>query len=601
MKNNTIKVLSETEHVLKRSGMYVGSTVRESVNRWIMKDDQIVKDTVAIVPGFLKLFDEIVSNSIDEYFRTDGKYANIIRVGIDNNVISVYDNGRGLPQVKSKDVSGKTMAEVAVTSLRAGTNFEEENVSIGTNGLGASLVNLFSVSFKVDTHNKKNNLIIHSKNNMESTESKIIKKKAAKSYTTVVYTPDYSRFGMLGMDDVHYDMIVKRIHDLAICFPEIKFYMDGNKIKTNKFDNYCSIVSNSHVIIEAENYKIGVLSNETRDQMSFVNGIETFRGGGHVDHVSTVLSALLTEKLNKKYKLKLKINDIKNKLLFVVILNNVKGLTFDSQTKERVTNSSRFFQGYFDTKDLPLLVDKILKNDDIVMPIIEAVLLKQQMKDAAELRKQQKKNRKKRVIKHVEAKGPNNTLFLCEGDSAISNLLKVRNSKTQGGFPLKGKVLNTIDMKPTDIVKNEEISSILSILGLEFGCTAKMKSYDYVGILTDADVDGAHIATLLIGLFSHWPELFKENRIHFYKSPLMIAEKGKKKKLLYSMQDIAAFNPKGWTTKYLKGLGALNEDIYEEVINQKPDVLTWDESTSNSINIALGSEFVENRKEWLSS
>ena len=601
MKTNTIKVLSETEHVLRRSGMYVGSTVRESVSRWIMKDDQIVKDTVAIVPGFLRLFDEIVSNSIDEYFRTNGKYANIIKVKIVSDTISVYDNGRGLPQAKSKDIPSKTMAEVAVTSLRSGTNFEEEAISIGTNGLGASLVNLFSKRFSVDTHNKKTNLVIRSKNNMESTTTELIKKKSSKSYTTVVYAPDYSRFGMSGIDDVHYDMIIKRIHDLAICFPDIKFYMNGNKINTNRFESYCEIVSNSHVIIESDNYKIGVLTNETRDQMSFVNGIETFRGGGHVDHISSVISVLLLDKLNKKHKLKLKINDVRNKLLFVLILNNVKGLTFDSQTKERVTNSSRFFQGYFDPKDLQTLVDNIVKNDEIVMPIIESVLLKQQMKDAAELRKQQKKNRKKRVIKHVEAKGPKNTLFLCEGDSAISNLLKVRNAKTQGGFPLKGKVLNTIDMKPTDIVKNEEISSILSILGLEFGHTAKMQAYDYVGILTDADVDGAHIATLLIGLFSHWPELFKEKRIHFYKSPLMIAEKGKKKKMMYSMQDIKDFDPKGWTTKYLKGLGALNEDIYEEVINQTPEILNWDETTRQSINIALGSDYVENRKEWLST
>jgi DNA gyrase/topoisomerase IV subunit B len=427
-----------------------------------MRDDKIIKDTISIVPAFLKLFDEIISNSIDEYFRTEGTYSNVISVSIKGDEITVSDNGRGLPQRRSKDVMGKSMAEVAVTSLRSGTNFEDAHVSIGTNGLGASLVNLFSKSFTMVTNDGKNKLILISLDNMSSTKV-TVRKNSSKPGTSVSYMPDYERFGMNKLDLIHTDMIRKRVHDLAICFPNIKFKIDDNIIKTNKFNDYCRIISDSHTSIENDTYKIGVLTNETRDQMSFVNGIETFRGGGHVAHCSTFISSLLMTKLNKKYKLKLKINDIRNKILFIIILNNVKGLTFDSQTKEHVTNSAKFFATYFNNDELTKLVDKIVKNDDIVVPIIESALLKQKLKESAELRLQQRKNRKRRVLKHVEAKGPNNTLFLCEGDSAISNLLKVRNPITQGGFPLKGKILNTIDAKNTDIIKNAEISSILSL------------------------------------------------------------------------------------------------------------------------------------------
>jgi DNA gyrase/topoisomerase IV subunit B len=125
--------------------------------------------------------------------------------------------------------------------------------------------------------------------------------------------------------------------------------------------------------------------------------------------------------------------------------------------------------------------------------------------------------------------------------------------------------------------------------------------YSYIGILVDADQDGSHIATLLIGLFSHWPELFKRGHIKFYKSPLMIAKKGKQEKLLYSLSEIQQSNFKGWKTKYIKGLGAMNEDVYERVINQTPETIEWDNSSDISIHIALGSDHADARKRWLSS
>jgi DNA gyrase/topoisomerase IV subunit B len=596
MKTNKIIQLSEHDHVLTRSGMYVGSLLKEKHTRWVFAKDKISKEEIEIIPGFLKLFDEIISNSIDEYFRTDGKDANKIEVSIVDGEITVKDNGRGLPQEISDN--NKTMAEIAVTSLRAGTNFEENSVSIGTNGLGASLVNLFSKSFKVTTTDGKNRLKLESSNNMNKTLVSITK-NSGKSGTSISYFPDYERFNMENLDEDHIEFIKKRLIDLAACFSSIKFSFNGEKITTSKFSNYCNMISHNNEIVESNNFKIGVISSETKDQISFVNGIETFRGGGHVEYVSTHISYEILEKLNKKHKLKLKISDIKNKLMFVVFLTGVNGLTFDSQTKERITNTSRFFQSYFDTKKMNKLVDDVIKNDNIILPIIEAILLKRKLKEEAELRLKQKANRKKKIAKHIEAKGPNNTCFILEGASAISNLIKVRDAKTQGGFPLKGKVMNTIGMSPNDIVRNEEISSLLTILGLEFGKEAKSLNYDYVGILTDADVDGSHIATLLIGLFSHWPELFKNGKIKFYSAPLMIAKKGKQEKLLYSLDEIANENLKGWKTSYLKGLGALNENIYEKVINQIPETIDWDENTENSIKIALDGDFIDERKTWL--
>ena len=126
MRKNDVKVLSEIEHVLHRPGMYVGDTTIGTHNKWVMEDGSIIKKNVDIVPAFLKLFDEIISNSIDEGFRTDFKYSNEIKVRVEGNgKITIEDNGRGIPVVLS-DGGGKTQAEQAFTNLRAGANFDDD-------------------------------------------------------------------------------------------------------------------------------------------------------------------------------------------------------------------------------------------------------------------------------------------------------------------------------------------------------------------------------------------------------------------------------------------------------------------------------------------
>jgi DNA gyrase/topoisomerase IV subunit B len=625
MKKNEVKVLSEKEHVLRRAGMYIGSTEKEEEERWVYSgENRYKKEKVSVVPGFLKLVDEVVSNSIDEYYRMGKPSGYRIGIDIEGGNIRVIDSGRGMPLEMSPDIEGKTMAEVAATSLRSGTNFEEDNISIGTNGLGLSLVNLFSKKFELEAivdrktlKGKKNRIVMKCRNNMEEGRTEVSMGVSKKStMTSIRFLPDYELFGMEGIDETHLMIIRKRINDLSMIYPEIGWYISGksvgNRVRKSmleKFNNYCLVVAGGEEngkkwegisSIVGDVYKVGVLPGETFEHISFVNGIDTSRGGGHVTYCSNYISNMLCEKINKRYKIKLNKNDIRNKITLVVSVTDVKGLTFDSQTKERVTNSSKFFQEYVPEKELDKLIKIVIGDESIVMPIIEASVIKQKMKEAADIRVHNKKSRRKRVIKHVEAKGPGNTLFLTEGDSAIANLLKVRNPKTQGGFPLKGKLLNTIDLKPANIIKNEEITSILSILGLKVGEEAKKLNYEYIGILGDADHDGYHIVTLLIGLFSHWPELFKERRIRYYKSPLMIATKGKKRKILYSLNEVKEFDSRGWKTKYIKGLGAMNEDIYEEVINQEPDILIWDDNTMQSVKIALGHDYVDARKKWLS-
>ena len=178
LRKNTVKVLSEIEHVLHRPGMYVGDTTLGTHDKWVMDDGKIIKKKVKIVPAFLKLFDEIISNCIDEGFRTDFKYANEIKVRVeDNGKITIEDNGRGIPVVSTKD--GKTQAEQAFTNLRAGANFDDGvgNVSIGTHGLGSTLVNILSKKFIAHTDDGKKHFRLQCSKNMSEIDTEITKTK----------------------------------------------------------------------------------------------------------------------------------------------------------------------------------------------------------------------------------------------------------------------------------------------------------------------------------------------------------------------------------------------------------------------------------------
>jgi len=241
-----------------------------------------------------------------------------------------------------------------------------------------------------------------------------------------------------------------------------------------------------------------------------------------------------------------------------------------------------------------------MRNEDLIMPIIEAQLLKKQLADARELRKKQKDAHRKKVVSHVQAKGMGNILFLTEGQSAISNLIKVRDPKIHGGYPLKGKVKNTYGMKLTDIIKNKELSDVMNILGISLGEPISTMNYDYIGILTDQDVDGHHIKILLVGFFSHWKELFKNHKVRIYNSPLMIAKKGKKVKYLYTLKEISETDLTGWTTKYAKGLGSLSASEYRDIINTDDyDVITMDDvKDEKALHLALGND-AQLRKDWL--
>ncbi len=603
MRKNDIKVLSEIDHVLHRPGMYVGDTTLGTHSKWILKDEKIIRSNVRIVPAFLKLFDEIISNSIDEGFRTDFKFANEIKVNVDDSgKITIEDNGRGIP-VTDSGHDDKTHAQLAFTNLRAGANFEDDgHVSIGTHGLGSTLVNILSSKFIANTDDGKKHLKLTCKNNMHQCTALISPSTKTKG-TKVQYTPDYERLGMQSISEDHQQLLAKRVSDLAVCFPQIKFKYNGKLVKARNLKQYLKQIGEHFEVIETDKFKVAVLPSESGDSISFINGIDTFGGGVHVDVVSNDVCSAIRDAIKKKHRIDMRIPEIKNKLTFVIISDKVGDPKFDSQTKERLTNNANEVKPIFDGVSDDKFIARIMKNDELIEPIIEANLLKKQLADARALKKAQKNAKKKKIASHISASGRNaedKILFITEGQSAISNLINVRQTDIHGGFPLRGKVRNVSGLKPTEIMKNKELSELMSIIGLELGEDAVSLNYGKIGILADADFDGFSIATLLVNFFSNWRELFDEERIVMIKSPIVIAKNGKKTQRFYDLKDFKrAKLSDAWTIQYNKGLGSLSLDEYELMINDPvSETIRYDSEAGMSLETAFGKDSAP-RKEWL--
>ena len=213
------QLLDEIEHVLKRPGMYIGSTKPHTSQEWILKDGMYEKEELTYNPGFLKLFDEIISNSVDEHKRS-GKI-NQIKVVVKDNSISVWDNG-GIPVLQHPEHK-VWIPELIFSNLRAGSNFndEEGRTVAGTNGVGASLVNIFSNKFKIETADgKKRYVQLFTKNMSVKGDAKT--SASTQGFTEISYEPDLSRFEMQALDEAHIKMMRKRVIDIAAANPGLK-------------------------------------------------------------------------------------------------------------------------------------------------------------------------------------------------------------------------------------------------------------------------------------------------------------------------------------------------------------------------------------------
>lgn len=596
------QLLDEIEHVLKRPGMYIGSTKPHTGQEWILNDGMYQKEELSYNPGFLKLFDEIISNSVDEHKRS-GKI-NQIKVVVKGNQISVWDNG-GIPVLQHQDYK-VWIPELIFSNLRAGSNFndDEGRTVAGTNGVGASLVNIFSNRFKIDTADGKKRFIqLFTKNMSVKGEPKI--SASPQSFTEISYEPDLSRFELSQLDEAHIKMMRKRVIDIAAANPGLKLEFNGEKFRFKTFKEYVELYVANPIWEKSEHWEFAIgHSKDGYQSISFVNSIETKDGGTHENYILNQVIENLRVLIKKKHKVEVKPSEIRNHV-FLFINCTVLNPAFSSQTKEKLITEPKEFGTAHSVSEK---FAKAVFASEVVESLLDWIQQKKQAEERAELRKLNKSLATTKVLKLIDAKGKDRakcSLGIFEGMSALSAVRKFRDPQVFGAFPLKGKFLNVSEMKNGDVIKNDEVVQLMASLGIKLGEEPKDMRYNKILIYTDADPDGDSIAALLINFFNkYWPELVGEGKVFKVMTPLVVAKKAKEIIPFYSADDYLKWEAKtktsGWNVEYKKGLAALEDAEYREIIHNPNLVqLTNDKQSKQSLEDWFGNDSAPRKEKLL--
>ena len=662
------KKMSHVEHVLEKPDSYVGSTELEETIQDILNDSdpeniKIEKKLFEYCPAFYKCFDELLVNAFDHSKRQKKKYmdgnntviqVSCIKVEINTDHVVVWNDGDGI-DIELIPEHNIYPPELIFGKLLTSTNYDdnEQREWGGRNGYGAKLANIYSTRTEVETLDKirgKKFKQIFSNNMSEKTEPEITK-SSQKPFTKLTWYPDFRRFHLEYFDENHIALFKKRVYDIAACTDiSINVFLNGKQIKEKRFTKYVDLYIGDKVRVSenCDGWEVIALdnNNDTFEQRSFVNGVNTTRGGKHVDYIVDQIKEKLTELIKKKKKINVKPAYVKNQLS-VFVNSTIINPVFDGQTKETLKTNKGKFGHYIELSNT--FIEKLYKTD-----ITEKIIQQTNYKDNKNLQKTD--GRKTSYIKVPKLSDANNaggrnsklcTLILTEGDSAKSMAiagLSVVGRDNYGVFPLKGKVLNVRDASNNEILNNKEISNIKKILGLQTNKNylkdeldkAWPLRYGKIMIMTDQDLDGSHIKGLVINLFdSMWPLLLDQGFICSMITPIVKCKKGKKEMIFYTLQNYEKWkqnenNGKGWHIKYYKGLGTSTipeaKDYFRQLkvidyfredcvieehkksiekynINRKIgkviDSIDTELCIKNKIDLAFRKDRADDRKDWL--
>jgi len=626
------------EHILELPDTYVGSVETIDDSRWVYNTEngKMEYKNLKFNPGLYKIFDEVLVNARDAMIRSGNVKRIDVSCGIENDVfvISVKNDGDGIPIEIHKE-TGVYAPELIFGHLLTSGNYnkEEEKIVGGKNGYGAKLANIFSTTFLVETLSPESGKSYSQTwtKNMSVCEKPTIKKSSSsKGYVNISFSPDTTRFaGAFNENAIIEDMervFHTRVLEIAaMAGKDVKVSYNSSEIKTNTFEKYVKLFMSDEKNIAYEKcsdrWEVAVIlvknlfDNDTvlpdEKQISFVNGINTKKGGKHVE---TVFKNLIGDfcDLAKKKKVDIKPSQLKDTLILFVNATIVNP-SFDSQTKETLTTPASKFGSVFKcSSKLPEALVKIGLLDE-AQSILEAKAHKDAKKTDGT-----KKKTLRGMPKLVDAlyagtaKSNECTLILTEGDSAATSAisgLKVVGRELWGVFPLKGKMLNVRDISQDKFAKNEELSSIKKILGLEQKKVYKdVKSLRYgrIMIMADQDLDGSHIKGLLMNLFhAEWPSLMKSGFICSLMTPLLKVSKKNLKMSFYTISDFEMWKTKnsiakGWTIKYYKGLGTSTPEEAQEWFKNLHEIkYHFDTQTDESFSLAFSKKRSDDRKKWL--
>jgi DNA gyrase/topoisomerase IV subunit B len=510
--------LEHKEHVLTRPGMYIGAIEEDTYDTWVMnrETNKMEKKQLKYIPGLFKIFDEILVNAIDHSVRlksmkTTDDNVNLmksIKVNINqqDGIIEVINDGDGIEVVEHPEHK-IYIPELIFGNLLTSTNYDDtvERVIGGCNGLGSKAANIFSECFEVETVDRVRKLIYKQRfeTNMSVVLKPSISKYSKKPYTSIKFKPDLAKFKIQSLSNEMMDMFVKRVYDVcAVTDNDISVYLNDTKLEYKNFEKYVDLYIGSkdeHTRVYekiSDRWEIVASYNDFNgfDQISFVNGVWTIRGGKHVEYILNQIVKKLSEMILKKNKnANIKPQNIRDNIILFV-RSTIVNPSFDSQSKETLTTPVSKFGSKAEVSDK--FIEKLYKTG-----IAEKVMEICEMNNNKDLKKTDGK--KKSVIKGIPKlddanwagtnKSKECTLILTEGDSAktmvLAGISQVGRDK-YGVFPLKGKVMNVKDTNVKKITDNEEISNLKKILGLETGKEYKSVDdlrYGRIMLMCDAD------------------------------------------------------------------------------------------------------------------
>ncbi|TGL24100.1 DNA topoisomerase (ATP-hydrolyzing) subunit B [Leptospira yanagawae] len=611
-----IKILEGLEAVRKRPGMYIGT-----------QDES----------GLHKMVYEVVDNSVDEAMA--GHCSEIdVRI-LPENIIEVRDNGRGIPTGIHPD-KGKSTIEVVLTILHAGGKFENDayKVSGGLHGVGVSVVNALSTYLEVEVHQDGKLHYQKYQAGVPMEDVKIIGETTHRG-TVVRFKPDHTIFTTI---DFSFDTLSARFREIAFLNKGLLIRIEDQRKEEIakhefKFDggivSFVEYITESkhplhkvlHFVGEKENVwaEIALQYCDTYSEniFCFTNAINNNLGGTHLEGFRTALTRTLNDHLKKDQTLfkkqpnGLQGDDIKEGICAVISIK-IPQPQFNSQTKEKLVNAE--VKGLMQTITGEGLNRYFEENPAVIKKILEKCILASKAREAA--RRARDLTRRKTVLEggglpgklaDCSEKDPEHCeLFLVEGDSAGGSAKQGRDRNTQAILPLKGKILNVEKARLDKILSNEEIRTLITVMGTGIGddeFNVDKLRYRKIIIMTDADVDGSHIRTLLLTFFFRYMKpVIERGSLYVAQPPLYLLKFGKEAVYVYSDREKDEIlksrpNDKVVIQRY-KGLGEMNpEQLWDTTMDPKERVMLQVKlqdfvEAEDTFNILMGDEVSPRRR-----
>ena len=509
MKENRITQLSDIQHVILRPGQYIGAITKTKCETYLLnkETEHFEYKEIEFIPGLLKIIYEILDNSVDESIRTGFKFGTHISVELKNDKIKISDNGRGIP-LGLAEGSKKSQLELALTELRAGSNFNDSEGRnlLGMNGVGSSLTNIFSTIFKATVFDGKQKGVLTCKNNLSSKKCVITDCISETTGTTIEFTPDLAKFNVEHIDEIHENLLYQRLMFLSFMYPEITFKYNGKIVRFKNSKNLMSLFAEKFVALSDDNkpskFLIGIIPNHQDDftHKSYINGADCIQGGNHIDYIHSELIGKIKEKINKKYSA-IKPGDIKNKLTYIVIFREFINPMFNSQTKENFSSDVKEIKEFLQNVDWDNLAQKIVKCSEIMDPILESFKIKEELKNRQALNKLGKTTKAFKCDKFLPATKNAKHFLICEGLSASSGLSACLGRTDFGYYSTRGVPLNAYEATISKLADNAELSDMVKLLNLQFKEKTQNLTYEDIVIASDADNDGIHICRTIYWIF----------------------------------------------------------------------------------------------------